>query len=96
MAQAYFIMPFIDFDYPGWAEQLGLSVMKDVEREDGCRDFIVEGHQDAIDQFEAELDFPAEEITDGKIEKLKPSFRAGPALLIELLNSFGRIAKAGR
>jgi len=94
MAQAYFIMPFLNFDYPGWAEQIGLSVVKSAEREDGCLDFIVEGHEDAIEQFEAELDFPAEQI--GGDIKLKPSFKAGPALLIELLNSFSRIAKGGR
>ena len=62
MAQAYFIMPFPDFDYTGWAEQIGLSVQKSALRADGCLDFLVEGHSDAIEQFEAELDFPAEEV----------------------------------
>ena len=84
MAIAKFLMPFPDFDYAGWAEQIGLTVVSQSEpNKFGHITFVVEGPRIAIEQFEAELDFDAENITPSPGDP-------GPALLTKLLNNFGR------
>lgn len=49
---AVFKMPFGDFDYVGWAEQLGLRVINPAPDR-----FTVEGEKADIDRFSSELDF---------------------------------------
>ena len=84
MAIAKFLMPFPDFDYAGWAEQIGLHVVSQSgPNKYGHLEFIVEGSRDAIAQFEGDLDFKAENVTPSAGDP-------GPALLTKLLNNFGR------
>lgn len=52
---AVFKMPFADFDYAGWAEQIGLRVLNPAPNR-----FTVEGEKDDIDRFSAELYFEPE------------------------------------
>lgn len=58
--RASFIVPFEDFDYEGWAGQLGLEA-NFVPVKPGQWRLTVWGDAESIDQFEAELSWDREE-----------------------------------